>query len=183
MAVEEHNELIAVDIDSSYPHLDVLAEINEEAFPDEERFAFSDLLKLKEKGKAWFFAFEDAGVPVGFSCIISATKIPYGLFFAVDSRIRGRGYGTKAISLMKEKLGDTAMIYSVEALNPDAPNYEQRLKRVALYERLGSHRTGIVYMAGDAELEIMTNAENISREEIDEMMGTLREVFAVLHED
>ncbi len=103
----------------------------ENAFPYEERRDFKDY-EIYFKNKH-FLPFEiiDVEKAVGFINLWVFDNFVYVEHLAIDPEIRGGGYGSKAINLVKEKFGKPVILES------EAPETETQIKRIRFYERLG----------------------------------------------
>ncbi len=103
----------------------------ESAFPYEERRDFKDY-EIYFKSKH-FKPFEiiDNETSVGFVNLWEFESYIYIEHLAIDSDIRGGGYGSKAINLVKEKYGKPII------LEAEAPETETQIKRIRFYEKLG----------------------------------------------
>ena len=124
-------------INENFLGLEDIKRIYEEAFPKDEIVPLDIVLLLAKEGLAKIFAICEDNSLIGFISILLGDKLVYGLHLAIDSTLRGKGYGTKTLELLKEKTEGKPLFYSVEPLDENAINYNQRVKRVKLYERLG----------------------------------------------
>ena len=64
------------------------------------------------------------------------------MFFAVQQELRGKGYGTAVLELLKQKNPGRTILLNVELLDENASNYTQRLQRFRFYEKNGFYDTG-----------------------------------------
>lgn len=124
-------------INENFSGLKDIKRIYEEAFPKDEIIPLDIVLLLSKEGLAKIFAICDDDSLIGFISILLGDKLVYGLHLAIDSKLRGKGYGTKTFDLLKETTEGKPLFYVVESLDENAINYNQRVKRVNLYERLG----------------------------------------------
>lgn len=113
------------------------------SFPKDERIPlpFLHLLTILRKN-ARFLAFYDGEDLVGFAHVISDGELLFVLFLAVDPTARSQGYGSRILAALREAYPDHEMFLEIEPVGTDAPNEEQRVRRLAFYERNGLRRTG-----------------------------------------
>ncbi|KAG4083811.1 hypothetical protein H8356DRAFT_1747511 [Neocallimastix lanati (nom. inval.)] len=110
----------------------------EEAFPEEERAPFQILKrKIKQKrAEQWNFYEEDTWV--GWIYLVKHKDIAYIFYFAIDAKLRGQGYGTKALKAFIEKYKDYRVFLGLEDWKEEeAENHEQRVKRHQFYKNCG----------------------------------------------
>lgn len=110
------------------------------AFPKEERLPWRLMwLNAHRKGidlTAWM----EEDQFCGFTASATVDGLHFLLFFAVDTPLQGQGYGSAILSALREKYGNIAL--NVELLEESAPNYPQRLRRFAFYQKNGFSDTG-----------------------------------------
>ena len=106
-----------------------------EAFPAIERIPLFLLKLLTKKGKADFFEIYDDTNRIGMLYIVYYKDIVFVFYLAIDNKLRGRGYGTLILDLIKDKYSENRIILNIEKLDENSANYEQRLKRKAFYEK------------------------------------------------
>ncbi len=75
----------------------------------------------------------------GFTASATVEDLHILLFFAVEGTSRGQGWGSKIVSAVKEEHKN--VVLNIECLEPEAPNYAERLKRFAFYQKNGFHDT------------------------------------------
>lgn len=78
----------------------------------------------------------------GFTYTVTAGKILFVLFFAVDEKLRGKGYGSAILGYLKESNPEKSILLNVELLDPSADNYKERVRRFRFYEKNGFYDTG-----------------------------------------
>jgi len=123
------------------------------AFPKCEQTPFSFLLrKTKDKRNA-FYAILDGDEFIGLTYIIKGEKIVYVFYLAIMEEHRGKGYGSAVLTLIKEQYPDKVITLAIEdTAEVDAPNYSERMSRLAFYKRNGFgqlniriNEVGVVY--------------------------------------
>ena len=107
------------------------------AFPPEERAPFRYIRRRAEQGKADFLGVYVRERLCGFTYLVSYKEIVYFFYFALDPRVRGRGIGTKVLKELLRRYAGKRFFLALEPLDPKADNYEERVRRHALYQRVG----------------------------------------------
>lgn len=106
-----------------------------QAFPEEERLPWW-LLRLNAQRKGIdLTAFLDSNRFCGFTASVTVDDTHFLLFFAIDSDLRGKGYGSEVLSLLRREY--QTVYLNIELLIPSAPNLEERKKRFAFYQKNG----------------------------------------------
>ena len=72
-----------------------------------------------------------------FTCGPSLTRSGFLLFFAVAEDCRSQGYGSAILQTIQKQ--HPALVLNIELLDPAAPNYPERLRRFAFYQKNGFH--------------------------------------------
>ncbi len=81
---------------------------------------------------------------VGILFTIESVDTLFVFYIAVNDEIHSKGYGSKLLNVIFEKYPDKSVTLFIETMDDkDAENYEQRVKRLAFYERNGFFHTGI----------------------------------------
>ena len=110
------------------------------AFPKEERLPWWILWLDAHRTGIDLTAWMDAERFVGVTVSVTVENMHFLLFFAVDPSLRGQGYGSAILSSLKEEYGNVSL--NIELLDEAAPNYSQRLRRFAFYQKNGFLDTG-----------------------------------------
>ncbi|MBP2619881.1 GNAT family N-acetyltransferase [Streptococcus panodentis] len=132
-------------ITADFPDLDKVEQLNEEAFPEEERVPLAELLRYGNGDTSNFFAFYDGGEFVGFAFAVHNASMFYISFFAVASHLRSHGYGGQIIDKLIDFYQKT-MVLEVERVDEPCDNLDQRLARMDFYRQNG-------FRSADAFLE------------------------------
>jgi len=145
------------EIDSHFTETQQLYAIYEEAFPEIERIPTLQLLDFVRGYGGTPWAVYDADELVGFTAVLrnDRHKIGYIWYLAVSATKRSHGYGSKILSALKRQYADCQLVLDMEQITPDAPNYEQRLRRLAFYQRNGFERAKIGISYFGIHLELM----------------------------
>ena len=126
----------------------------ESAFPANERWGMNQVLR-DETGISEMFSFFDGELFCGFVILLNWKNITHIIYFAVDDALRGKGYGTEALRLIREYKPDRVILVDIEQEFPGADNNAQRRRRKAFYERSGYTEAGVRYSWRGEKYEIM----------------------------
>lgn len=143
------------------------------AFPREERPPMWLLEKRCRQGRAEFYAVTLGRQFVGLSYVIGNDRVKTLMFLAVDDKARGGGYGTEILSAVHDRYRDVKLFLNIEPLVETAPNYEQRCRRKAFYERNGMSLLDYQVREAGVTYEMMTFGEYVTKEEYAEVMRVM----------
>lgn len=114
----------------------------EEIFPDDERKPLSVIRKIYENGYTQIIGIFNDENPVGFMMVNKIEEDGFAIldYLAIFEEYRNKGYGTKAIELLKDLYKDTKGIFvEVDKIGLGIDDAENliREKRKNFYENLG----------------------------------------------
>ncbi len=161
-----------VPVENSRKEYARIKKLYKEAFPPEERAPFF-LLKRRaaqKKGDSWNVY--DGSRWIGWAYMIRYKDLAYVNYLAMDNLQRGKGYGVYVIEELKKKYAGQKFFLALEQLDPNAENYEQRVKRHAFYERCGLKELPYKIKEASVVYSIMGTGETVEPEEYNEMMDT-----------
>lgn len=132
-------------------------EINDlavEAFPPEEYLAPNKLLEMSKEEYFDFYYIEDNNKFIGFAVIQTYKNLSYLFFLAIVKEYRSKGYGGKALKLIKETYPNKIQVVDFEMVDINSTNYPQRIKRRKFYLKNGYRETGffLSYLGVDYEV-------------------------------
>ena len=135
----------ALKVNKNSPLLAKIDALCNEAFPPEELIAPMKLLEFSQnddKAEFELLAFLENEDFVGFVALYAYENLAYLAFFAIRADLRGKGYGSKALALLREHRKDRVIVAEIE--DPAAPceNREERERRAAFYARAGFKTSG-----------------------------------------
>ena len=107
------------------------------AFPDEERLPWWILRLNSCRKEIELTAWMDGEIFCGFTASVTVEGMHFLLFFAVAEDRRSQGYGSAILQAIQQQ--HTAVTLNIELLDPAAPNYPERLRRFAFYQKNGFH--------------------------------------------
>ena len=137
-----------------------LTAVYEEAFPPIERLPLWFMKMRARTGQGEFVGIYDDDEWVGFAYNIVNAKLAYVLFLAIDPAKREHGYGSQALAALKERYAGQQLALSAERPDEEAPNAEQRVRRLNFYQRNGFNRTGFASKEKEGlEYELLAHGE------------------------
>lgn len=136
----------------------------EEAFPENERFSFSAMIK-NESGHYETFGFYKDEAFVGFAILLNSGDISHILYIATLPEVRGNGLGAKALGALGRIKNEMKIIVDIERELPDCEENELRRRRKNFYLRNGYEETEIRYRWQEESYEILSLGGKVSRED------------------
>ena len=103
-----------------------------------------------------FLAFYDGSVFVGIMQAFAADEAVFILYLAVNDQIRSRGYGSQILNWAKEHYRNRCITLNVEPIDEQAPNSEQRRRRMEFYRRNGITDTGYIFHEGSDTYSVLS---------------------------
>ncbi len=119
-----------------------LKKLYKSAFPREERAPFFVIMSKVKKEKADMLIAKDEETFIGLVYTVCYKDLVYIFYFAINEGLRGKGYGGKVLTALKEKYNGKRIFLAREQLDKSAPNYNQRLKRHSFYLHNGFEDLG-----------------------------------------
>ncbi len=135
-----------------------LRRLYETAFPKEEKLPFWMLKARARNGVAEFYGIYDDEEFVGLIYNSFYKDMVYIFFFAIHESQRGKGYGGRILQTLQKKYSDKRIFLCIEAMDPEAENYDQRIKRKAFYEKNGLEMLPFSVQEGAMEYDCMAVA-------------------------
>ena len=111
------------------------------AFPKEEQLPWPILRLISHFPGGGLTAYYD-GDYCGMTFTAATDSILYVMFLAVEKEHRGQGYGSAILEKLKQDYPGRAIYLNVEPLDDNAPNADERTKRMAFYAKNGFHDSG-----------------------------------------
>jgi GNAT superfamily N-acetyltransferase len=143
------------------------------AFPAVEKIPFWILRLFSLRRGIDFLSFSGGGVFVGFTYLVSYKKTTFVLYLATDDSLRGKGYGSRILSFIKDKKPGQRIVLNIEPLDDKAPNAEQRRKRLAFYEKNGFAETGYVVRDSSASYDALCCGSSFDPDEYGRLLSRL----------
>ena len=136
--------LTSIDIKENKDIRKAVKKLYKSAFPKYEQAPWPLLVLLTRKSHSKITAYLDGETFCAFTVSSAINDIIFIMFFAVDDALRGQGYGCEVLSKIKRENPDKNVILNIEPITPDAENLEERIKRLAFYEKNGFSDTGFM---------------------------------------
>ena len=137
--------------------LPVLEEINNEAIPEIERCALSDMLATG--AKVWCIDYHQE--PAGFMAVRYFRNLVYLAYFAVRKDLRSKGIGGRAVRELIRQNPGRQVVVEYEA--PDSPEVCNAVKR--FYLRNGFFETGWYTYYDNTEFEVGCSQQEFDSKE------------------
>ncbi|WP_394011367.1 GNAT family N-acetyltransferase [Anaerococcus cruorum] len=143
------------------------------AFPKEERVDIQTLYDLNSENLIEIDILKVDEKNIGLAVIYLNQDIHLLSYFAIDSKYRGQGLGSKALALLKEKYDD--LIIEIESTNfKNADDYVIRNRRKAFYIKNGYKVLDDRINYFGIEMELMATTKDAG---LDEYFDTYRNIF------
>lgn len=140
------------------------------AFPADERAPFYLLKKNAKKGRGEMLAAYDNNKLIGMVYIIGNTDLGYLFYFAIIPELRGKGYGSKILSLLHERYSSGRLFLAREMLDKSADNYSQRVRRHEFYLKNGFTDLNATIKEGSVVYDVMITGGKVSPQEYADLM-------------
>lgn len=152
-----------------------------EAFPEDERIPFGTLCNRAQMKNVHFNAWFDGTIFCGMTYTLSIDDFCYVLYLAISSNVRSHGYGTKILDALKVHYASLAL--DIEPVVADAPNYDQRVRRLAFYKRNGFKPSGYEIEEDGERYTILSTADTFDQKALLHNMTVFNEgrPFAQIH--
>ncbi len=145
------------------------------AFPLEERKPFSVILRKQRKNLCEILVIKDGDIPVGFfvnAVVGGAVLVDY---FAVDGNARSKGYGSKALDLLKQQYIGKKIVLEIERIDETSQDNDLKTRRKNFYIKNGFCETGMYTKLVGVDMEILSFGGTIGYDEFikiyDKFMG------------
>ncbi len=151
----------------------MLNALAKEAFPEAEYLEPEKIIEMSRKIDLDFWAMYDSQKFVGFMTVTRYEDMAYLFFLAVDSKARGRGYGSKALAELEKVYPNYTQVVDLEMLDDFAKNCKQRISRRRFYQRNGYKPTGYFLLYFGIMLEIMSKSDKFDFEKCKKLLSTM----------
>ena len=164
-------------VTSGYPHIERILDIRDEVFPANERIATRKVSQYNKANGYITLAFVDDNEVVGFMQLYDCgDDVYYGIYLAIAKEFQNRHYGSRALKLvLEEYLKGKMMFGCVEALIPEAENYQQRVNRVRFFRRNGLFLLDGVIDGGErGKFQFICTDPNVTFEQLNAQFVTYK---------
>ena len=161
---------------------DKVLEIYERSFPPEEQVPMSELRRSAERDEVSFLAWIDPSLPAGEDGAGNVVALTFSFvfpdlfylgFLAVDGRTRSAGYGSRILTHFRERYAGIPQLLEIEPLTREAANYQQRLRRLAFYERNGFTVTNMITHEADQTYRVLARGGIVTPERLEEALNSV----------
>lgn len=136
-----------------------------DAFPPDERAPFFMLARKAEKGLADWWGIYEGDEWTGFFYVVADARLAYVFYFAIDGQKRGRGCGTRALAALRAQYEGSRIFLAAEAIDPEAENYAERVRRKRFYLRGGMEELHTCVQEGSVVYELLGMGGRVSGRE------------------
>ena len=133
-------------------------DIYKKSFPKKERYPFCVLKSCTLDSNVVLDTIQDNDKIIGFIYYFKNGGIIYIFYFAIDEKLRNRGYGSRALKSFLKEYHDYKIILSIE--NPDNIPGSITTRRKDFYLRSGLYVVGKKFKERDILFEILCNDPN-----------------------
>lgn len=147
-----------------------IKELYLEAFPITERVPLELLFELNNTD---VLVFTYQSKFIGFAIMLDWNNISYLLYFAINSKYQGKGFGSQALELIKKEKNNMTILADIEFNDQQSLNSKQRVKRKKFYLNLGFMETGITYVQKNIKFEILFYGESVTKKSIDDFWNSV----------
>jgi len=140
------------------------------SFSEQEKIPLANLKRAMAKG-AVLNVFSESWRFIGFTFSFIDGDRMFLVYFATKPNLRGKGFGSLIIDEIRYMYPDKRIFLVTEPKDPNAPDYELRVRRQNYYLRNGCKETGIKVLSDDAWFDTMFVKGELTEQE---MLDTIR---------
>ena len=177
-------DLTQIPVPNEGPITDKILEIYERSFPPEEQIPMPELLESATLDEVDFLAWIDSSLPAGEDGASNVVALTFSFafpdlfylgFLAVDGRTRSAGYGSRILTRFRERYGDVPQLLEIEPLIREAGNYQQRVRRLAFYERNGFTVTNMLTHEAGQTYRVLARDGVVTPQRLEEALNSVSE--------
>lgn len=169
--------LTFLDINNNRECSKKVIELYNEAFPKDEKIPIWLLKLLARRNKAKFYGIYDNKKFVGLIYNIYYKDIVFVFYLAIDKKTRGQGYGSKVLEYIKQKYSTYRIILSIEQVDLNSNNYEQRIKRKEFYIKNGFRDANYTIKEKGIIYEMLYYSKNYKKVYLQEFQELMKHYF------
>lgn len=148
-----------------------MKELYKKAFPANERAPFFVLSAKAKKPNVDFWGIYTDNKWAGLMYVVNEEELSYIFYFAVSETERGKGCGSGALQVAKEKYAGQKMFLAIEQLDKEAENYSQRVKRKQFYERNGFKDLNLKLKEASVTYDLLGIGGTVEAEKYESLMS------------
>lgn len=141
-----------------------------QAFPKAERLPWWFIRKKAKTPVQDCFCVYDNGNFVGEVCLLNHKDITLIFYLAVNDNVRGAGYGSAILNDLKLLYPNNRFILFIERVDENAPNYEERVKRLSFYQKNGYVGSGYLVSENKVVYQTMHFGGVVDKCELKELL-------------
>ena len=140
------------------------------AFPEDELVPWNFFIKRAGKPYVDLWSISNDTDWIGFACLVKDQILAYLFFLAITPEQRGRGYGHTVVRALAKRYQKQKLFLARETLDPDADNYEERLRRHDFYLSCGLKDLPYHIREAGVTYDIMGFGDPVEPEEYSRLM-------------
>lgn len=177
-------DLTPIPVPNDGPIADKILEIYERSFPPEEQIPMPELRRSAERDEVDLLAWIDPSLPAGEDGAGNVVALTFSFafpdlfylgFLAVDGRTRSAGYGSRILTHLRERYGDVPQLLEIEPVVREAGNYQQRVRRLAFYERNGFTVTNMLTHEAGQTYRVLARDGVVTPQRLEEALNSVSE--------
>lgn len=170
------NDMCLKKMSKDSPDKQMLERINDSSFAEEQTTSIDNLF-ASDKGDLDILGIYHMNTLVGFFSVRRYKTIAYLGYFAIAPEHRCKGYGSRAINLLKDYYEDKQIVIEIESLHEECANMENRIRRRNFYLNNGMLSTEWYLYYDDVELEILCSDKDFRKDEFEEITEQLHLLY------
>ena len=131
-----------------------MSELYSSAFTEIEKVPEENILRTIGRGGK-LIEYRDDGRFIGFTLTFTSGEWTFWIYLATIPEVRGKGYGSKLIDMVRETHPGKRIFLVVEPMDVTSDDYEMRVRRQRFYERNGCVNSDITLISDDAPFDSM----------------------------
>lgn len=135
------------------------------SFAKEDRMSPLLMLMLSKTKNTDFLSFYNKAILCGFVYMASINGLTFIMFFAVDKKLRSKGFGSQILDIVQSMYPDNKLIVSIDTCDKNAAYIEQRLRRKNFYNSNGYADTKYLLDMSDKAQEILIKNGEFDKDE------------------
>ena len=170
------SDLCLKKLSADTPDKEALDRINAVSFAAEQQTSIDDLFR-SDRGDLDILGIYHAGELIGFFSVRRYKSLAYPGYFAIAPAHRSKGFGSRALNLLKDYYGGMQIVIEIESVYEDCNNPEQRRSRRDFYLRNGMLTTGWFLYYDDTELELICSEPEFRKQEFEELTQKIHALY------
>lgn len=142
-----------------------ILDLYQTAFPKQEQANPGFILGLTKKETVRFHGFYDEDAFVGLAYTLSFKDMTYLWYLAVSSDIRGKGYGSQVMKLLKDLYPNNRIVLNLDVQDAGAEDADVRKKRKEFYIKNGYKMADYACIFNKNHLDVMTIRGDVDPDE------------------